>query len=73
MEIMREGFAIFYRLKRSIPNREEQKIIWRHHVDIYEAVRARAPNRARAALIAHMDFIEAKLAESVSEVRAGKE
>ena len=73
MEIMRESFAAFYRLKRYIPNREEQQIIWRHHADIYDAVRSRAPSRARAALIAHMDFIEAKLAESVSEVRAGKE
>jgi len=71
MEVLREGFAAFYRLKRYIPNREDQKAIWQHHVDIYEAVRARAPNRARAALIAHMDFIEAKLGESVSEVRAG--
>jgi len=71
MEVLREGFAAFYRLKRYIPNREDQKVIWQHHVDIYEAVRARAPNRARAALIAHMDFIEAKLGESVSEVRAG--
>ena len=73
MEIMRESFAAFYRLKRYIPNREDQKTIWQHHADIYEAVRARAPKRARAALVAHMDFIEAKLAESVRDVRAGQE
>ena len=65
------SFTAFYRLKRYIPNREDQKTIWQHHVDIYDALRARAPKRARAALVAHMDFIERKLAESVSDVRAG--
>ena len=73
MHIMRESFTAFYRLKRYIPNREDQKTIWQHHVDIYDALSARAPKRARAALVAHMDFIEGKLAESVSDVRAGKD
>ena len=71
MEIMRASFTAFYRLKRYIPNREDQRTIWQHHVDIYDALHARAPKRARAALVAHMDFIERKLAESVSDVRAG--
>jgi len=65
MAILRESFSAFYRLKRYIPTREEQKLIWRHHADVYEAVRRRSPERARAAIIAHMDFIEAKLAESL--------
>ena len=73
MEVLREGFAAFYRLKRYIPNREEQKLIWQHHADIYEAVKARAPDKARAALIAHMDFIEEQLAQSVNDVAIGKE
>jgi len=72
MEIMRESFMAFYRLKRYIPTREEQKLIWQHHADVYEAVRRRSPERARAAIIAHMDFIEAKLAESLEEFGAGK-
>jgi GntR family transcriptional repressor for pyruvate dehydrogenase complex len=72
MEVLREGFAVFYRLKRYIPNREDQKTIWQHHVEIYDALCAHAPKRARAALVAHMDFIEGKLAESVSDVRAGR-
>lgn len=65
MEIMRESFSAFYRLKRFMPNREEQREIWQHHADIYEAVRARAPEEARAAIIAHMDFVERKLGESL--------
>jgi len=72
MEILRESFSAFYRLKRHIPNREEQKVIWQHHKDIYDALCAHAPERARAAVIAHMDFIEAKLAESVHEFSGGK-
>jgi GntR family transcriptional repressor for pyruvate dehydrogenase complex len=70
MEILREGFSAFYRLKRFVPNREDQKTIWQHHYDIYDAVRRRAPDEARAAIIGHMDFIEKKLDESVSEIGA---
>ena len=65
MAVLRDSFSAFYRLKRYIPTREEQKLIWRHHADVYEAVRRRSPDRARAAIIAHMDFIEARLAESI--------
>jgi GntR family transcriptional regulator, transcriptional repressor for pyruvate dehydrogenase complex len=65
MELLRESFSAFYRLKRFIPSREEQQEIWQHHADIYEAVRARNPERARAALLAHMDFVEGKLGESL--------
>jgi GntR family transcriptional repressor for pyruvate dehydrogenase complex len=72
VEIMRESFSAFYRLKRYIPNREEQTLIWQHHVDVYEALCQRSPERARGAIIAHMDFIEAKLAESLDEFDAGK-
>ena len=73
MDILRESFTAFYRLKRFMPNREEQRVIWQHHVDIYDAVGAQAPERARAAIIAHMDFIEQKLAESVDDLAAGAE
>ena len=68
MDIMREGFSAFYRFKRFVPNREDQKLIWQHHADIYEAVRRRKPEEARAALIAHMDFIESKLDEGMSDL-----
>jgi GntR family transcriptional repressor for pyruvate dehydrogenase complex len=73
MEILRESFCAFYRLKRYIPNREEQTLIWQHHADVYDALRERSPQRARAAIIAHMDFIEAKLAESLEDFDAGED
>ena len=69
MAILREGFSAFYRFKRFMPNREEQNAIWRHHLDIFEAVRDRKPEAARAAIVAHMDFIEGKLAEGMGEMR----
>jgi GntR family transcriptional repressor for pyruvate dehydrogenase complex len=68
MEILREGFSAFYRFKQFVPNREDQKVIWQHHFDIYDAVRRRDPEGARGAIVAHMDFIEKKLDESVSEI-----
>jgi GntR family transcriptional repressor for pyruvate dehydrogenase complex len=71
MEILREGFSAFYRFKRFVPNREDQKVIWDHHFEIYDAVRRRAPEEARAAIVAHMDFIERKLDEGVSEIDTG--
>jgi GntR family transcriptional repressor for pyruvate dehydrogenase complex len=71
MDILRASFTAFYRLKRYIPNREEQTVIWQHHADIYDALKARRPDAARDAIIAHMDFVERKLAESVNELDAG--
>lgn len=73
MGVLRESFSAFYRLKRFIPKHEDQKVMWQHHMDIYDAVRARAPERARDAIAAHMDFVEAKLTESVSDLGAKKE
>jgi GntR family transcriptional repressor for pyruvate dehydrogenase complex len=69
MEVLREGFRAFYRFKRFVPNREEQALIWQHHVDIYEAVERHAPEAARAAIIAHMDFVEARLAEAMADIQ----
>ncbi len=73
MDILRGAFSAFYRLKRFMPTREEQQVICRHHLDIYDAVRTRSPERARAAIIAHMNFIEEKLAESVEGLAAETE
>jgi DNA-binding FadR family transcriptional regulator len=68
MQVLRDGFAAFYRLKRFIPSREEQRVIWRHHYDIYDGVRRKDPETARQALIDHMDFVERKLGESLSDI-----
>ncbi|HEX4041128.1 MAG TPA: FadR/GntR family transcriptional regulator [Xanthobacteraceae bacterium] len=73
MDILRGSFSAFYRLKRFMPTTEEQQVIWRHHADIYDAVRRRAPEQARAAIVAHMDFIEAKLDESIADFSGEKE
>ena len=69
MNILRDGFSAFYRFKRFIPNREEQELIWQHHADIYEAVRRKSPTDARGAIIAHMDFIESRLNESMRDMQ----
>lgn len=73
MDILRGSFSAFYRLKRFVPTTEEQRVIWRHHADIYDAVRRRAPEQARAAIIAHMDFIEDKLGESIDDLSSETE
>ncbi|HUC63516.1 MAG TPA: FadR/GntR family transcriptional regulator [Alphaproteobacteria bacterium] len=69
IEVLRDGFSAFYRFKRFVPNREEQKIIWRHHFEIYDAVRRKRPEAARKAIVDHMDFIERKLDEGVGDIR----
>jgi GntR family transcriptional repressor for pyruvate dehydrogenase complex len=69
MDILRASFSAFYRLKQYIPNREDQALIWQHHADISDALEAHDPDRARDAIIAHMDFVEQQLADSVNEVQ----
>lgn len=73
MDILRGSFSAFYRLKRFMPTTEEQRVIWQHHADIYDAVRTRSPERARAAIVAHMDFIERKLGESLDDLSSATE
>jgi GntR family transcriptional repressor for pyruvate dehydrogenase complex len=73
MDILRQGFSAFYRFKRFVPNREDQTTIWNHHFQIFDAVRRGAPDSARAAIIAHMDFIEKKLDEGVREMKTDEE
>ena len=70
MGILREGFAAFYRFKRFVPTEEEQTLIWQHHADILEAVRRRAPEEARGAIIGHMDFVEARLNEAMDGIQS---
>jgi len=73
MDMLRDSFWAYFRLKRFIPTREETARIWQLHAEVYDAVRARSPDRARAAIIAHMDFVEAKLAESLEQFDAGEQ
>ena len=68
IDVLREGFSAFYRLKRFVPNREDQKTIWQHHNAIYQAVRRQSPDAARQAILDHMDFIEEKLGEGMSGI-----
>ena len=72
-DILRDSFAAYFRLKRFIPNHEEKALIWQQHADIYDAVRGRSPQRARDAMIAHLDFVESKLAEGLEEFDAGQQ
>lgn len=68
IEILRESFGALYRLKRVIPNKEEKELIWRHHRDIYDAIRKRQPEKARAAIVAHMDYVERELEASMRDI-----
>ena len=68
IEILRESFSALYRLKSVIPNKEEKDLIWRHHRDIYDAIRKRSPEKARAAIVAHMDYVERALEASLRDI-----
>jgi GntR family transcriptional repressor for pyruvate dehydrogenase complex len=68
IEILRESFSALYRLKRVIPNKEEKALVWKHHRDVYDAIRRRSPQAARAAIVAHMDYVERELRASMREI-----
>jgi GntR family transcriptional repressor for pyruvate dehydrogenase complex len=65
IEILRESFSALYRLKQVIPNLEDKQLIWKHHWDVYDAMRKRSPEGARKAIVAHMDYIERQLEASM--------
>lgn len=68
IEILRESFSALYRLKQVIPKREDKQLIWKHHWDVYEALRKRSPEAARKAIVAHMDYIERQLEASMRDI-----
>jgi GntR family transcriptional repressor for pyruvate dehydrogenase complex len=68
IEILRESFSALYRLKRVIPNKEEKALVWKHHRDVYDAIRRRSPEAARAAIAAHMDYVERELRASMRDI-----
>ncbi len=65
IEILRESFSALYRLKSVIPGKEEKALVWKHHWDVYDAIRRRSPEAAQAAIVAHMDYVERQLAASM--------
>ena len=68
IEILRESFSALYRLKSVIPNKEEKALVWKHHWDVYDAIRRRSAAAARAAIVAHMDYIERQLEASMRDI-----
>lgn len=68
IEILRESFSALYRLKQVIPKREDKQLIWKHHWDVYEALRKRSPEAARKAIVAHMDYVERQLEASMRDI-----
>lgn len=67
MEMLRESFGAFYRLKRVIPNKEEKALVWKLHSNVYDAIRKRDAERAYLSVVEHMDFIARKFRESVED------
>jgi GntR family transcriptional repressor for pyruvate dehydrogenase complex len=61
IEILRESFSVLYRLKRVLENLENKDLVWKHHWNIYEAIRKRSPTAARRALVEHMTYIKRQL------------
>ena len=48
---------------------EDHRTLYRHHRDIYEAINARDPERARDAMLTHLTFAEQRSSVYVSQNR----
>jgi GntR family transcriptional regulator, transcriptional repressor for pyruvate dehydrogenase complex len=70
IELLRESFSALYRLKDVIPNLEDKELVWRHHRDVYDAIRRRDPEAAKSAIVAHMDYIERQLQAGLRNIES---
>ncbi|MCP4635132.1 MAG: FadR family transcriptional regulator [Methyloversatilis sp.] len=48
-------------------DRAVAEALWQQHFALWEAIRARAPDRARDAMYAHIDFVRARLAPDAAD------
>ena len=53
--------SALYQFKCVLSSSEDKEVVWRHHRDIYEAIRKKESETARQRIVDHMDFLEAKI------------
>lgn len=70
MRIWRVSVSTLYQFKRVLSSSEDKEVVWRHHRDIYEAIRKRESETARQRIVDHMDFLEAKIKEDMENIRS---
>ncbi len=61
MEALKSNFRPFFRFTKSMPSSERIDVLWRHHYEIFTAIRQKDPQTAKKKVIAHLNFIEEKL------------
>lgn len=68
MEALRESFDAFFRLRKVITRPQKKGLLWRHHNDVYKAIRKRNPSLARQKIVDHLDFIERTIREDIERM-----
>ena len=48
---------------------EDHRTLYRHHLELFEAIRDKSPERARDAMLAHLSFAEKRSSAYISQNR----
>lgn len=65
MEALKVNFKPLFKFTKSMPRSEKMDVLWQHHYEIFKAIEAGDPQKAKCKVIDHLNFIEQKLKEDV--------
>jgi GntR family transcriptional repressor for pyruvate dehydrogenase complex len=71
MEVLKDNFDVFFQFRQRLKERpDSSELMWQHHDDIYQAIKAGQPQLARERLVYHLDYIAAGLRTNLQKVGA---
>lgn len=69
MEALKANFRPFFRFAKSMSRSEKIDVLWKHHFEIFSAIKNRDAKAAQKKVINHLNFIEEKLKEDLRIIK----
>ncbi|UCG66925.1 MAG: FadR family transcriptional regulator [Deltaproteobacteria bacterium] len=69
MEALKVSFDTFFNFRQLLSKTDNKELMWKHHHEVYRAIKQRNPALARQKIVDHLDFIERKIKEDVEKMQ----
>jgi len=69
MEALKVSFDTFFNFRQLLSKTDNKELMWKHHHEVYQAIKQRKPALARQKIVDHLNFIEKKIKEDVEKMQ----
>ena len=69
MEALKVSFGTFFNFRKLLSKTDNKELMWKHHHEVYQAIKQRNSALARQKIVDHLDFIERKIKEDVHKMK----